>query len=297
MDNVNQERRSDQNELARDQATITRQAEEIAHLRRQLSDERFAQELRAALTAAVTAGMVSAPVTTHRLLELIVQTAAQVLSAQAASLFLLDEQTQELVFEVALGEKAAEVAPFRVPLGHGVAGLVALTGQAMAVSDAVNDPRQASDIAEKIGYQPQSLLCVPLFESDSIIGVLELLDKASGASFTPVDMDLLGHFANLAGVAIAQSRVQSLVTLLEQLVQSLGASQEQQATLLHGSREFAVHLREDDRSYDQTLALARLVHSIASHGDAASEAVQTILRGFAEYLESQAQTTEFGDGR
>lgn len=295
---MNEDGRTDRNELAREQAIITRQAEEIALLRRQLADAQFAQELRAALGVAVVTGMVAAPVTTHRLLELIVQTAAQVLSAQAASLFLLDEETQELVFEVALGEKAAEVAPFRVPMGHGVAGLVALTGQAMAVSDAVNDPQQASDIAEKIGYHPQSLLCVPLFESDTIIGVLELLDKASGESFTPVDMELLGHFANLAGVAIAQSRAQSLVALLEQLVQSLGgASQEQQAMLLHGSREFAVSMQEDDSSYDQTLTLARLVHTITSHGDAASEAVQAILRGFAEYLESQARTTEFGDGR
>lgn len=295
---MSEDGRPDPDELARAQGTITRQAEEIARLRRRVIDEAFAHELRAALHVAVATGMVSAPVTTHQLLEMIVETAAQVLSARAASLFLLDEETQELVFEVALGEKAAEVSSFRIPLGHGVAGLVAQSGQAMAVSDAAHDHQHASDIAEKIGYQPQSLLCVPLFHGDRIIGVLELLDKESGASFTPVDMELLGHFANLAGVAIAQSRVQTLATLLEQVIQSLGrTSEEQQDALLHGSHQFAAHMEEDDRSYMQALELARLVHTIVSHGDAACDAIQTILRGFVEYLQSNPQVSGFGVGR
>src|SRR5206468_5403043 len=116
-------------------------------------------------------------VTHSRLLEMIVQTAAQVISARAASLFLINRQTQELVFEVALGQKAEDVKKFTVPLGHGIAGLVAVSGQPIAVSDASKDPRQAADIARSVGYVPQTILCVPLFYNDQIIGVLELLDK------------------------------------------------------------------------------------------------------------------------
>ena len=54
---------------------------------------------------------------------MIVEAAAQVISARAASLFLVNEETQELIFEVALGQKAQEVKKFSVPLGHGIAGL------------------------------------------------------------------------------------------------------------------------------------------------------------------------------
>src|SRR5215211_6214204 len=113
-------------------ATRLRQAEsrladqdrEIAELRRQLADETFADEL------------LTAPVEYTELLDMIVTTAAQVLQSRAASLFLIDHETQELVFEVALGESASVARRYRVPLGQGIAGWVAATGQPLAIADA-----------------------------------------------------------------------------------------------------------------------------------------------------------------
>jgi signal transduction protein with GAF and PtsI domain len=112
---------------------------------------------------AAAASTIAALVTHSRLLEMIVETAAHAISARAAALFFIDEEAQELVFEVALGSKAEEAKKFRVPLGHGIAGLVAVSGQPMAVSDAESNPHQAADIARSVGYTPQSILCVPLF--------------------------------------------------------------------------------------------------------------------------------------
>ena len=126
---------------------LRRAQEEVVRLKRRLADERFAEDLRDALTLAAAAGAISSPATHSRLLEMIVETAARVIPSRAASLFLIDEETEELIFEVALGSKAEEVRKFRVPLGHGIAGLVAVSGQPMAVSDAAKDPRQATDIA------------------------------------------------------------------------------------------------------------------------------------------------------
>src|SRR5215218_274795 len=156
-------RAREQDALARAQEIIARQTEEIERLRRRLADERIVDDLQEALTLAAAAGTIASPVTHSRLLEMIVETAAHVISARAAALFLIDEEAEELVFEVALGSKAEEVKKFRVPLGHGIAGLVAVSGQPMAVSDAESDPRQAADIAQSVGYTPQSILCVPLF--------------------------------------------------------------------------------------------------------------------------------------
>jgi hypothetical protein len=126
-------RAGDQDTLTWAQETIARQAEEIERLRRQLADERFAENLRETLTLAVAVGTIASPVTHSRLLEMIVETAAHVISARAAALFLIDEEAQELVFEVALGSKAEEVKKFRVPLGHGIAGLVAMTDRKSVV--------------------------------------------------------------------------------------------------------------------------------------------------------------------
>ncbi len=277
-------------------ATIARKDEELERLRQLQSGQQFAGELRRILVLATTAGTIAAPVSHNRLLELIVETAADVISAHAASLFLIDAKNRELVFEVAVGEKAAEIVKYRVPIGHGIAGLVALSGQAMAVSDAEHDPRQAADISQKIGYFPKSLLCVPLFYADQIIGVIELLDKNGGDPFTPRDMDLLAKFAHLAGVAIEQSRrQQSLPVLIEQIVRTIdGISVEQREKLLRDAHAFALHIEEADLTYDQALEIARLVHSIVTHGGKAAQAVQTILRGFVDYLEAQPQFALLG---
>jgi signal transduction protein with GAF and PtsI domain len=152
---------------------LARAQEEISRLERRLSDERFAEELKDALTLAAAAGQISAPVTHSRLLEMIVETAASVIPSRAASLFLIDQETEELIFEVALGPEAEEVRKFRVPLGRGIAGLVAVSGQPMAISDASSDPRQAADIAKSVGYTPGTILCVPLIHNEVVIGVLE----------------------------------------------------------------------------------------------------------------------------
>ena len=274
--------------LARAQETIARQAEEIERLRRRLTDERFAEDLREALTLAAAAGTIAAPMTHSRLLEMIVETAAHVISARAASLFLIDEETQELVFEVALGSKAEEVRKFRVPLGHGIAGLVAVSGQPMAVSDAERDPRQAADIAQSVGYTPQSIICVPLFYNDQVIGVLELLDKDGAPSFSATDMEDLGLFANQAAIAIEQSRTnRNLAALLGEMLESLGETADGQRQQLRERTRVFVERLEGDAPFSEALDLARLVQEIAHEGENELKGCQAILRGFAEYLRSR----------
>lgn len=281
----------DQDALARAQEIIARQAEEIERLKRRLADERVAEDLREALTLAAAAGTIALPVTHSRLLEMIVEAAAHVISAQAASLFLVDEEMQELVFEVALGSKAEEVKKFRVPLGHGIAGLVAVTGQPMAVSDAERDPRQATDIAQSVGYTPQSILCVPLFYHDQVIGVLELLDKEGAPSFSATDMEDLGLFANQAAIAIEQSRTnRSLAALLREVLESIGRGTEDQE-LQERVRDFAERL-EEDATFSRALDLARLVQEIAHRGENELKGCQAILSGFAEYLRSRPESVD-----
>jgi GAF domain-containing protein len=281
-------REGNEGALAAAQKTIAEQKAEIESLRGRLAHERFAEELSEVLRLAAAAGTIAAPTTHARLLEMIVETAAQVIPAQAGALFLLDEEAEELVFEVALGQKAAEVKSFRVPLGHGIAGLVAVTGQPMAVADAQQDPRQAADIAQSVGYAPRSILCVPLFYNDGVIGVLELLDKAGGASFGARDMEVLGMFANQAAVAIEQSRTQrSLGALIGEVLGSLSELPDTRRQELESrGRAFADELQAD-QAHREMLELARLVQEISAQGDNERRACHTILQGFADYLRSR----------
>jgi len=286
---VSEESRVDPAEaLSRAKQAIERQAAEIEALRARLADEQFARELRQALVLAASAGAIAAPVTHSRLLELIVQTSMHVTSAEAAALFLVNEESQELVFEIALGPHATAVQDLRVPLGHGIAGLVAVTGQPMIVADADRDPRQAADIARTAGYTPRSILCVPLLYTDRVIGVLEVLNKQDARSFTPADMETLGLFAKQAGVAIEQSfTIRNVSELLTVSLDDLpGSTDEQKRALQHGARRFARHLKGAPL-YDRALDLAALVREIAWSGESELRLCETILRSFAEYLRSR----------
>src|SRR5579871_5554351 len=157
--------------------TIEEQAREIEKLRAHRSDDALAEKLRGLLELTATAGIVAAPASEREELRAIVQVAASVLDAEAAALFLVDEDRDELKFEVALGGSSAKVENLTLPLGEGLAGYVASTGQPLAVSNVQEDARFASAFAEKVDYIPRNVLCVPMVLGDRTVGVLEMLDK------------------------------------------------------------------------------------------------------------------------
>lgn len=265
-------------------AMIAGQQAEIERLQRRVAEERFAQDLRDALTLAATVGTIGAPVRHERLLEMILATAADIIGAHAASLFLVDAQRQDLVFEFALGDKAEEVKKSRIPLGQDVAGLVALTGQPMAVSERAEDVLEAADSAKNI-------LCVPLFVQGQVIGVLELLDKEGAATFGTDDMEALGLFANQAAAAIEQSRTQrSMGALVAELINAMeGLPEYERQGLTERAHEFTVGLGQHS-GYFNALELAQLVHEIVQHGDRATETCKGILGSFAQFLRSRPMT-------
>jgi len=253
-----------------------------------MDDEGLAARLREALAKAATARTIAAPASHSNLLQRIVETAAGVISSRAAALFLVDEATQDLRFEVALGERAEELKDVRVPLGHGIAGGVALSGQPMAVSDVQKDERWAAEIGEQVGYAPESILCVPLFYEDAVIGVLELLDKEGAASFDEDDIRTLSLFANQAAVAIEQSRVQeSAGALVASVLRSVVTNGEGvDESLENDIRELSASLEEDEL-FLRSLRLAELVHEIGREGERELDACQHILESFAAYLRAR----------
>ncbi len=283
--------------LAGADETIARQQDEIEALRDRIVDQTFAGNLRELLKVAIAAGTLSSPVSHSELLRMIVETAADVIDAESAVLLLLDKEGDELVFDVTLGVDAEEVKGLRVPLGHGIAGLVAASGQPMAVSDAGGDPRVAPEIAESLSYVPQSILCVPLSYDDRIIGVLEVVDKDGDSSFTEHDVETLGLFAKLAAVAIRQSRAHhSLGALLGEVLDSLGDGDGVHEEIRNGATAFAARV-EEDPAYGRARELTELVHELSQYGEDELGACQEMLRGFADYLRTRSRSGEAGAHR
>src|SRR4051794_35003203 len=155
------------------------------------------------LRAAVAAGVFAAEDSYRPLLRATVEVARAIFHAKAAAVFLLDEATDELVFEAVAGEGADTRVGQRFPADTGVAGWVLVTRQAIVVEDLTKDTRFARDTAASTGYVPRGLMAVPLLEEDNALGVLEVLDRPEQSAFTLAEMDLLGLFANQAAIALS----------------------------------------------------------------------------------------------
>jgi len=132
------------------------------------------------------------------LVKIMHQTSA-VMDADRSTLFLVDEAKQQIWSKVAEGAALSEI---RIPLGSGIAGHVAATGETVNIPDAYNDPRFNPEVDRKTGYHTRTILCIPMKSKEGkILGVLQVLNKRHGV-FTREDEDLLEAFASGAAVTI-----------------------------------------------------------------------------------------------
>jgi Nif-specific regulatory protein len=149
---------------------------------------------------------VSSVLDLDQLLELIIDTATQMMQAKASSLLLLDQKSRKLYFKVAVGEKKEEVRKYEIDLGQGIAGFVAEKGEPLLIPDVSKDPRWYKKISESTGFQTRSIACVPMKVDSEIIGVVEIIDKEDGSPIQAEDMKILTVFADLASKAISNAR-------------------------------------------------------------------------------------------
>ncbi len=112
---------------------------------------------------------------------------ADILGAERASLFMVDEERGELWIKVARGE-AVRLVDFRMPIQVGIAGHVATTGKSVRVDDAYLDPRFNPQVDQKTGFRTRSILCVPIRDSKGhVFAVAELLNRRDGQPFSEDD--------------------------------------------------------------------------------------------------------------
>ena len=136
------------------------------------------------------------------LLRSIVEVARAIFGAQRSSIFLLDEEADELVFEAIAGEEEQGLIGTRIPSSTGIAGWTLVTRQPLVIEDLTQDPRHAREVAKSTGYVPKGIMSVPLLVEERALGVLQVLDRPQRPGFTLQEMELLGLFANQAAIAL-----------------------------------------------------------------------------------------------
>ncbi|MFB3817830.1 MAG: HD domain-containing phosphohydrolase [Candidatus Methylomirabilales bacterium] len=134
-----------------------------------------------------------------RLLQLILTDVTRVMEAERSSLFLVDRERNELWSKIAQG---LEVREIRIPIGTGIAGYVAESGEVVNIRDAYADPRFSQETDRRTGYRTHTILCTPMRNKrDEVIGVLQVLNKLDGC-FGAEDEELLLALSSQAAVAI-----------------------------------------------------------------------------------------------
>lgn len=138
------------------------------------------------------------------LLTIIAQQIQHALNADRCTVFLLDDEHNELWSKVALGLEMQEI---RFSANKGLAGHVAMTGETINIKDAYESEYFNKDIDLQTGYKTKNILCMPIRNlSHQILGVFQVLNKLDG-DFTQKDEDLLIAIGSSAGIALENANL------------------------------------------------------------------------------------------
>lgn len=195
------------------QLLCARMASEIDKVRLLKASEQRGQRLEALVDII---GVIGSTLDRDQVLRMIVGYAKYLLGAEYASLFLIDEATDDIVLRISTNTDADNSV--RVPRGKGIIGYVVASGETVLVSDAAQDSRHYHDAFQSTGITTTSLVAVPLItrtvqlgqelgvEQTRIIGGLEAINKLGG-SFNEEDARLLRTLANQAATVLQVAKL------------------------------------------------------------------------------------------
>jgi sigma-B regulation protein RsbU (phosphoserine phosphatase) len=169
-----------------------------------------------------------------KLLDSIMEIARTVMKADACSLLLLDEETNELVFQVALSDVSTEIKSMaRLKVGQGVAGMVVETGDPLILDDAYTHPKFNPAYDKKTGFNTGVLVCSPLKAKDKIIGVCQIIySKEHKKTFSERDKDLFALFCGSAALAIRNAHMHEALMENQRLEKDMEFAQPVQKSFL-----------------------------------------------------------------
>jgi phosphoserine phosphatase RsbU/P len=138
------------------------------------------------------------------LINIILQLATRLIGADRGTVFLVDRTRNEIWSLLGMGLEQQEI---RLPIERGIAGWVACHGETIRLEDAYQDPRFEPASDRRLGYRTRALLCLPIRNKNrEIIGVLELLNKATGA-FSAADERCLSHLSDHVALGLENARL------------------------------------------------------------------------------------------
>lgn len=139
----------------------------------------------------------------EQILEAFTLKIGQILEAERTTIFLVDEEREELWSKVAQGE-GEKFLELRVPLSAGIAGHVATTGEYLNIPDAYAHPLFNREVDKQTGYRTLNILCMPIFSTNhkQVVAVVQLLNKHGNVPFNANDEQMFRQFADSIGIIL-----------------------------------------------------------------------------------------------
>jgi len=135
------------------------------------------------------------------------EAATQLMKAEAGSLLLVDEDKQQLYFEVALGDKEETIKTITLNMGEGIAGWVAKDGDPLIVNAPEKDPRFFKGVDGRTEFKTRNIICVPVRVKEKVIGVLEAVNKQEEEAFDKEDLSIFASLADQVAIALDNARL------------------------------------------------------------------------------------------
>jgi signal transduction histidine kinase len=190
---------------------------------------------------------------TDELLKSIVEIGENAVEAEASALLLYDPDRDDLYFSVAHGMKGDQERlrrEVRLPMGTGIAGLVAKTRTSVSVEDAQHDDRFYPFPDTITGMVTQSVAAAPMVGHHELVGVIEVINKRDGKPFTSTDVEVLEIFAQQAALAVQDMRLLEANVQAERLA-AVGIAVE---TLSHATKNLLARIVASGELIDYALA-------------------------------------------
>lgn len=146
----------------------------------------------------------------EEILSAIMNKMAQFFGPERWSMLMVDEKTNQLFYAIAVGENSESLRGLRVPMGEGVAGWVAATGNPLVVPDVKLDPHWAAFSAKHPDLNIQSIACVPVRSGDKTLGVIQLLNSKLDL-LSEYSISFLRILCDYAAIAIQNARSMTLI--------------------------------------------------------------------------------------
>eukprot|EP00002_Diphylleia_rotans_P006451 TRINITY_DN1581_c0_g1_i16.p1 TRINITY_DN1581_c0_g1~~TRINITY_DN1581_c0_g1_i16.p1 ORF type:complete len:1031 (+),score=197.59 TRINITY_DN1581_c0_g1_i16:57-3149(+) len=228
-----------------------------------------------------------------QLVKTALQRARQLLSSDKCTLFIIDNDTDELYFQ-----HTPDTPEIRIPKSSGIAGFVATTGEALNIRNAYEDIRFNREVDEKTGYKTRAIICVPLItEEGEIVGVLQAVNKISSDPdpvFSSEDLRLLRVFARQAATAIQSYKAMQMMRDVYVACQAVSSKLELRPMIITMMEHAKILLHSDICNVFLVDHEKQEMKSIVPHGEMREIRIP-MTQGLAAYSASHAEILNVHD--